>query len=144
MLITYLHLVLMLRMTGTVPVLPVFVRVACTGTTLLAGLHSQSPRHFAWKLSVRVSETVRLSCLSHMVAAAILADKYWHPPPLWLQERTDLRAHTDSRTLPTCDMSTGSCHSLPTHEAGDFVVLILLNIFKYSLYFYQLMHFYIS
>jgi len=47
------------------------------------------------------------------------------PPPLGLQQHTDLRAH-DSRTLPTCDTSVGSL-ILPVPEAGDFVELILLH-----------------
>jgi hypothetical protein len=41
---------------------------ACWGKS--AGLHPQSPRHFARQLSARVSQTLRSSYLSHMTAAA--------------------------------------------------------------------------
>jgi len=45
-------------------------------------------------------------------------------PPLWLQKHTD-HTHTNSRTLPTCDISLGSL-TLPSLEAEDFVNLIPL------------------
>ena len=49
--------------------------------------------------------------------------------PILSPPRSDCRntliyAHTNSRTLPTCDISLGSI-TLPASEAGDFVKLIL-------------------
>jgi len=40
------------------------------GIVLIAGLHPQSPRHFAWRSSVWVSQFLRSSYNSHMIAAA--------------------------------------------------------------------------
>ena len=90
----------------------------------IARLRSQSPRHFAWQHSARVSLTLRSSYLSHVTAAATLADQYWH------LRRSDYRntliyAHTISRTLPTCDVSHSSL-TLLAPESGDVVESILL------------------
>jgi hypothetical protein len=68
-------------------------------------------------------QILRSSYLSHMIVVITFADEYWH------LQRTDCRntliyAHTNSRTLPTCDISLGSL-TLPAPEAGDFVELIL-------------------
>ena len=43
-----------------------------------AGLHPQSPRHFAWQPSKRFSQTLRPSYLSHVFAAAMSAAEYRH------------------------------------------------------------------
>jgi hypothetical protein len=87
-------------------------------------LHAQSPRHFAWQRSARVSQTLQSSYLSHMIAATTSADEYWH---LHRSEyrNTLIYAHTTSRTLPACDISLGSL-TLPAPEVRDFVELILL------------------
>ena len=71
----------------------------------------QSPRHFAWKLSARVSQTVRPYYLSHMIAVATLTDQYWQ---LHL---------SDCRN--TQIISLGFV-MLPAPEAGDIVELFLL------------------
>jgi hypothetical protein len=57
--------------------------------------------------------------LTNLMAAATFADEYWH------LHRSDcsitpIYAHTNSRTLPTRDISIGSL-TLPVPEAGDFV-----------------------
>jgi len=54
-----------------------------------------------------------------VTADAKEADQYWH------LNRPDCRntliyAHTNSRTIPTCEVSLGSL-KLPAPEAGDFV-----------------------
>jgi hypothetical protein len=90
----------------------------------VAGIHLQSPRHFAWQPSVRVSQTLRSSYLSHMIATAMYEDEYWH------LHRSDFRntliyANTTSRTVPACDINLGWL-TLPTPKAGNFVELILL------------------
>jgi hypothetical protein len=89
-------------------------------------LQPQSPRRFALQPSARVSPTLRPSYHSHVTAAATYADQYWH------LHRADCRntliyAHTNSRTLLTCDISLGSL-TIPTLEAGDFVELILVHM----------------
>ena len=59
---------------------------------VIAGLHSQSPSHFARQPSVRVSPNLRSSYLSHKIAAATYADKYKHV------HRPDLKTHTHTHT----------------------------------------------
>ena len=86
----------------------------------IAGLYQRSPRHFVWQPSAQVTQTLRLSYCSHVIAA----DQYWH------LHRSDCRntltyTHAFS-TLPICDTSLGSL-TLPVHEVGDFVELILLH-----------------
>jgi hypothetical protein len=59
----------------------------------VAGLHPQSPRQFAWQPLVQVSQTLRVSNLSHMTAATTQADKPWHLHRSYC-------THTDLRALP--------------------------------------------
>jgi hypothetical protein len=45
--------------------------ILCSKTSaVIAGLHPQTPSHFAWQPSAWVSQTLRPSYLSHMIAAA--------------------------------------------------------------------------
>jgi hypothetical protein len=60
-----------------------FARPSCCYFSLrrqavIAGLYAQSPRHFAWQLSARVSETLRPANSGSYVNRLILS----HPPPL--------------------------------------------------------------
>jgi hypothetical protein len=89
-------------------------------------LYPQSPQQFACQPSARVSQTLRSNYLSHMIAAATLADECWH---LHRPEcrNTPIYAHTTSRTLPTSEIDLGSL-TLTAPEAGEFVELILLQI----------------
>jgi hypothetical protein len=89
-------------------------------------LQPWSPRRFAWQPSARISPSLRSSYHSHVTAAATYADQYWH------LHRSDCRntliyAHTNSRTLLTCDTSLDSL-TIPTLEAGYFVELILVHM----------------
>jgi hypothetical protein len=94
------------------------------GGDSIAGLHLQSPRHYIWQPSLQVSQTLRPSYLNHMIATATQADQ--HTQPHHSDCRTALtHAHTNSRTLPTFDISPGSL-TFPSSEAVDFVELILL------------------
>ena len=60
---------------------------------------------------------------SYYVSRLILA-----PLQLSLQKHIDI-THKTSRTLPICDISVGSL-TLPALEAGEFVELILLYMYK--------------
>jgi hypothetical protein len=42
------------------------------------GCNSVSPRHFAWQRSAWVSQNLRPSYLSHVIALVTKADAYWH------------------------------------------------------------------
>ena len=59
-----------------------------------------------------------------MIAAATEEDEHWH---LHHSDCTStlIYLHTNSRTLPTCDISLDP-PTFPVPEAGDFVELILL------------------
>jgi hypothetical protein len=90
----------------------------------MARLHPQSPRHFAWQPSARVSQTLRSSYPSHMTAAATSADQHWYLHGSNFRN-TLISVHTTLRTLPTCDISLGSL-TLPVLQAGDFMKLTLV------------------
>jgi len=45
-------------------------RILCKSLAAIAGLHPQSPLHFALQLLARVSQTLRPLYISHMTAAA--------------------------------------------------------------------------
>jgi len=70
---------------------------------VIAALLPQSSRNFSWQFPSRVSQNVRSSYLSHMIAATSWAAEYWHlhcsecKPPLIY-----------ALTLPTCDISLTS------------------------------------
>lgn len=51
---------------------------ACRLDEGVAGLYQQSPLHFAWGPLARVSQSLRPSCLSHVVATTIYTKEYWH------------------------------------------------------------------
>ena len=91
---------------------------------LITGLHPQSPCHFTQQVSVWVSQNIWSSYLSHMIAATIQADKYWH---LHHSDRrnTLTYVHMTPHNLATCNTSLGSL-MLPVPEAGDFAELLLL------------------
>ena len=67
---------------------PLFDLPFCSCSTLLqkkhwrssciGGLYPQRPHHFSWQPSVRVSQNLWPSYLSHVTAAATWADEYWH------------------------------------------------------------------
>jgi len=68
---------------------------------------------------MRVSQALRSSHLSHVIAAATSADQYRHLHRSGGSNAL-ISAHTTARTFPICDISLGSL-TLPTPEAGDFV-----------------------
>jgi hypothetical protein len=86
----------------------------------IAGLHPQSPRHFARQPSARVSQILPQSrdC-SCYVSRPILA-----PPPLWLQIHTDLCAHDFAHSPDLWHQPR--LRSVTAPKDGDFVELILL------------------
>jgi len=90
----------------------------------IAGLHRQSSRHFLWQPSLRVSRTLRPSCLSHMTARTTLKRRILAPPLVWLQKTTNPRAHDFAHTR---DISLDSL-ALPTPATRGFVELILVYI----------------
>ena len=97
-----------------------FIGINCS----IAELNPRILRRFAWQPSVRVSQTLCPSFLSHVITAATSAEGYWHI------HRSDCRitlmnAHKTPRTFPHCDNSLGSL-TVPASTAGDFVKLILL------------------
>jgi len=82
----------------------------------IAGLHPQSCRDFSRQVSPRVSHTLSFN-LSHMMAAAMLADEYWR---LYRSDcrNTMIYAKATLRTLPIV--------TSVAHESGNFVALPLL------------------
>jgi hypothetical protein len=92
----------------------------------LTELHPHIPCHFPPQPSARVSQTLRPSYHSHMIAAATSADEYWHLHHSgWRNILTS--AQTTSRKLSTCDISKGSLRR-PAPEDGEFVEWILLHL----------------
>jgi hypothetical protein len=89
----------------------------------MEALNPQSPRHFAWQPSTRVSQTLQSSYFGHMIAATKYADEYC-PLHRFDYRKTLTYPHTTSRTLPTCDSSLGSL-TLTASEAGNFLELLL-------------------
>ena len=83
-----------------------------------------SPGHYSLQTSARVSQSLRLFYLSHMIAAIGKAKEYWHLHRSH-NINTLLCAYTTSPSLPTCEISLGFL-TLPAPGAGDFVEFILL------------------
>lgn len=68
-----------------------------------AALLPQSSRNFAWQFPSWVSQNVRSSYLSHMIAATSWTAEYWH------LHRSECKTPLiDAHNLPTCDISLTS------------------------------------
>jgi hypothetical protein len=92
----------------------------------ITGLHPEIPCHFAWHLSVPVSQKLRPYYLSVMFVSATVTDEYWH---LHSADCKKTLMITTSRTLLLCDISLGFV-KLPAPKAEHSVVLILLNMWS--------------
>jgi hypothetical protein len=86
-----------------------------TEATHIAGLHPQRPRQFSAGVSY-LSHTLQLPYKHTNTGISATLNC----------RNISIYAHTNLRTLPTCDISLGSLIQ-PAPEAGHFAELILLN-----------------
>lgn len=105
----------------------------------VARLHPQSRYYYAWQHSVQLSQNLRVSYFSHMIAGAKEVDKYWQFPhsdcrntmiSCFLQI-CGLIAPSGGHKLHICDTSLGSRRVHPDIRCS---LLHLVNYFCHYAY----------